>query len=113
MKKTVIGDNYLDKIPVINGIEWYLDENGNVVLGMKNIGIANKIAQKLLNKPKVSYIHLDTAGSFIWQQINGKNDLACIGKKTKEQLGKAAEPLYERLVKYIVMLEEYKFIYLQ
>ncbi len=113
MKKTAIGDNYLDKIPVINGIAWSSDDGGRVILAMENRGFTNKIAQKFLKKPKVSYIHLDELGSFIWKEINGENNLFAIGEKLKEQFGKAAEPLYERLVKYIVMLKDYKFLYLK
>ena len=30
------------------------------------------MAQKLLKKPKISYIHLDERGSFIWLKIDGE-----------------------------------------
>ena len=70
----------------------------------------NKIAQVLFKKPKVSYIHLDEMGSFIWQHIDGESDIIKIGESVKDHFGEKAEPLYERLAKYIQTLEAYKFI---
>ncbi len=103
--------NYLEKIPLHNSeIEWTSDQNGLVTLQMKNRGFANLLAQKILKKPKVSYIHLEEFGSFVWTNIDGSRDIVAIGELVKENFGEKAEPLYERLVGYIKTLETNNFI---
>lgn len=103
--------NYLEKIPSHKeGIIWSKNSDGIVTLQMQNKGLANKIAQKLLKKPKISYIHLEQFGSFIWQQIDGKQDIMTIGKAVSERFGDEAEPLYERLAQYIKTLESNGFV---
>ena len=109
MKKK-ISENYLEKVPARADIEWDTDSDGNVSLHIENKGVMNKIAQVLFKKPKVSYIHLDEMGSFIWQHIDGESDIIKIGESVKDHFGEKAEPLYERLAKYIQTLEAYKFI---
>ena len=108
--KKVNNENFLDKIPVRKaGIEWSVDEDGKVTLQMENKGIANRIAQKLLKKPKVSYIHLDENGSFIWPLLDGDKTVYEIGQLVDEHFGEKAHPLYERLSQYIRTLEKYGF----
>ena len=102
--------NSLESIPEKTSVAWEGDGNGNVTLKLKNEGVLNKILQLLLKKPQISYIHLDEMGSFVWKQIDGKATINVIGKNVKENFGEKAEPLYERLIKYINILEEYKFI---
>ncbi len=104
-------NNFLDLIPQINeGLNWTKDEQGIVTLEIENKGIFNKIAQKLLKKPKISYVHLDELGSYIWLQIDSKRNLTEIGTIVKEHFGEKAEPLYERLAKYFEILKSYNFI---
>ncbi len=104
-------ENYLEKIPSHKeGIIWSQNDDGIVTLQMQNRGLANRIAQKLLKKPKISYIHLEQFGSFVWQQIDGKSDIVTIGKAVSERFGDAAEPLYERLSQYIKTLESNGFV---
>lgn len=102
--------NFLKKIPLRNtDIKW-TEENGVISLEVENKGIFNLLAQKLLKKPKISYIHLDEMGSFIWPLIDGENDIIKLGEMVKEQFGDKAEPLYQRLSQYLKILESYKFI---
>lgn len=109
--KKLIYENYLDKIPLHkHGLNWSVDENGAVTLEVENKGIANKVMQAILKKPKVSFIHLDETGSFIWQKIDDKKNVFRIGKEVKEHFGEDAEPLYERLAQYFGILESYGFI---
>ena len=76
MKKNKTNGNYLDNIPVRNpDLGWEADEKGIVTLSRENKGIANKIAQKLLRKPKVSYIHLDEIGSCVWKHTDGEKTI--------------------------------------
>ena len=109
-KKNVISQNYLERKPKRVIETWSTDENGVVTLEKENKGVFNKFAQVLLKKPKISYIHLDEMGSFIWPILDGEKDIIEIGEKVKEHFGEKAEPLYERLAKYIQILESYNFI---
>lgn len=104
-------ENYIEKVPVINqNIGWSKDENGAVTLEIENKGAVNRVAQKLFKKPKISYIHLEEIGSFVWPLIDGKTDIFELGKQVKEHFGEKSEPLYPRLVRYFETLETYKFI---
>lgn len=109
--KNVNSENYLEKKPICkDGLNWSEDENGNVTLEMENKGVANRIMQKLIKKPKISYIHLDEMGSFIWPLMDGEKDILEIGKYVEEHFGEKANPLYERLSQYFKTLEKYNFI---
>lgn len=103
--------NFLEFIPERkNGINWTVDENSIVTLEIENSGFFNKIAQKLFKKPKISYIHLDETGSFVWPLIDGNSNILEIGKLVSENFGDSANPLYERLANYFRILESYSFI---
>ena len=109
MKKN--NENYLEKKPFRKAtIGWSVNENNIVTLEIENKGVFNRIAQKLLKKPKISYIHLDEMGSFIWPILDGEKDITEIGKSVSEHFGEKAEPLYERLAKYFRILDSYGFI---
>lgn len=109
-KKTKEKGNYLDKIPCRkNGISWD-EKDGIVTLNIENKGLFNKIAQKLFKKPKISYIHLDEFGSFVWTVSDGVEDITAIGERVKEKFGEKAEPLYPRLAKYFQILDSYGFV---
>lgn len=85
-------------------------EMGNVTLFQENKGVFHFLAQKILKKPKVSQIHLDEMGNFVWPLIDGTRTVYEIAQLVKEEFGEKAEPLYERLVQYIQNLENYGFI---
>ena len=112
MKKKKTSENYLEKVPVRpENIAWKQDENGIVTLEIKNKGIANRIAQKLLKKPKISYIHLDENGSFVWQIMDGEKNIVELGKEVKAKFGEKSNPLYERLAKFFQILDSYGFVH--
>ena len=109
-KKT---ENYLDYVPAISPLnDWDVDEDdGLVTVHMVHRGFYAYIAQKFFRRPRVSHIHLDTNGSFIFRHINGKRTVNDIAELVKAEFGQDAEPLYDRLVKYMQILYEHKFIY--
>lgn len=110
-KKEKNSENYLEKIPARNQeIEWATDDEGKVTLNIPNTGIFNKIAQKLLNRPPVTYVHLDEHGSFVWQLTDGERDIISLGEDVKAKFGDAAEPIYPRLAKFFQILDSYGFI---
>ena len=110
-KKNIVLDNYLENKPQRNPeIIWTTDDEGKVTLEIKNKGIANRIAQIIIRKPKISYIHLDEMGSFIWPLIDGKRTITDISVFVNEHFGEKAEPLFERLAKFFQILVSYKFV---
>ena len=110
-KKEIISKNYLEKIPLRPAhIAWSADEEGIVTLDIENTGLFNRVAQKLLHKPKVSHIHLDETGSFVWPLIDGEKNIIELGKYVEEHFGDKANPLYERLAKYFQILDSYGFV---
>ncbi len=111
MPKQKNNKNFLEFMPERNpDIVWSADDGGNVTLEIENKGLFNKIAQKVFKKPKISYVHLDETGSFVWPLIDGKTTVFVIGEAVRERFGSNAEPLYERLSKYFKILESYGFI---
>ena len=111
MKNKKQKPNYLEMIPVRNPeINWTTDEAGIITLEIENKGVANRIAQKLLKKPRITYIHLDENGSFVWPLLDGERNIIEIGKLVKKHFGEKAEPLYERLAEFFRILESYHFV---
>ena len=103
-------ENFLDYIPRHNKrFSWEIKENG-VVIRVVNIGLCHRLAQLLFGKPPISYIHLDEFGSFVWEQINGEKTVYEIGLAVQERFGEKAEPLYERLVKFITILRNNTYV---
>lgn len=104
-------ENYLERCPIHpDGMNWTADENGIVTIDVENKGAMNHIMQKLIKKPKVSHIHLDEIGSFLWQLIDGEKKLSDMGVPLEEKFGEKAEPTYERLAQFFRLLEQYGFV---
>ena len=104
-------ENFLDYVPVMNPINTWSDKNEKqVTIHMVHKGFYNKIAQVFFKRPKISHIDLDEYGSFLWKQIDGKHTVEDLAKMMKEQFGDKAEPLYERLIKYMQILKNNQFI---
>jgi len=115
-KETVImkkkkDENYIERIPKLKeSFKYGCNDEGKVTLEIENKGVMNFIMQKLLFKPKVSYIHLDEFGSFAVLQADGERDIYEIGKLVEEKFGERANPLYERLSKFFQIMDSYGFI---
>ena len=104
-------NNFLDVVPRHNPkVGFEISEDGKVTILQENKGLFNFIAQKLFKKPRISQIHLDDMGNFIWPLLDGERSLYDISVLVKEEFGEKAEPLYNRLVQYIRTLKSYGFI---
>lgn len=113
-KKETVSANYLDFIPVHSKeFPYSIDEQNRVTIMQKNTGAFNWIAQKLLKKPRISQIHLDEMGNFLWPLMDGERSIMDLSILVKEEFGEKAEPLYNRLVQYMKTLEAYGFIELK
>ena len=103
--------NYLDRCALhAPHIKWSQDEEGKVTLDIENKGAVKRITQVILKKPKVSHIHLDGMGSFIWPLIDGERTILDIGDLVEDHFGEKAHPTYERLAKFFHILDDYGFI---
>ena len=104
-------DNFLERIPHrVESFRWTENEEGIVTLEVDNRGFFNRLFQLLLKKPKVSMIHLDEMGSFLWKELDGKRNLILLGEDFERKFGERAQPLYERLAKYMQILHSYGLI---
>jgi len=113
-KKDEKSANYLEFVPVHSEkYSFETDAEGNVTILKENKGWMNRIFQTFFKKPKISQIHLDEMGNFIWPLIDGERDVMALAELVKEHFGDKAEPLYERLSKYIQILESYGFVELK
>lgn len=98
-------ENLADKIPVRSErITWDADEAGIVTIHAENRGVMKRITQILLGKPKVSHIHLDEIGSYVWSLIDGRMTVAEIAVPFEERFGERVYPTYERLGQYFSIL---------
>ena len=110
-KKIVIQRNYLEKVPMRSEeIRWSADEEGIITLEVENKGWANRLAQVFFNRPRVSFIHMDELGSFLWPLLDGEKNIIDLGVLVKERFGEKAEPLYERLARFFQTLDSCHFI---
>ena len=104
-------ENYLDYVPVISPKNSWDVKDGTVTIHMVHRGFYAWIAQKVFQRPRVSHIDLDAMGSFIFQQIDGQRTVGQLALLVKDRFGQEAEPLYDRLVKYMQILRNNGFIY--
>lgn len=109
-KDNNVSPNYLDYIPIPAKDLKYEIVDGKVTIFQENTGLFNFVAQKIWKKPRVSQIHLDEMGNFIWPHINGENNIMDIATLIKEEFGEKAEPLYNRVVQYFKTLVSYGFV---
>ena len=111
MKRKKKQQNYLDLIPVrAEGLAWTRDDGDTVVLEVENTGVFNRIAQKCFKRPKVTKVHMEQFGSFLWPLIDGERTVKELADLLKERFGEEAEPLYPRVAKYMQIMESYHFI---
>ena len=103
--------NFMDFIPAANpAYTWDADPKGIVTVHVVNKGFYNRLAQKLFKRPRISHIALDAYRSFVWRQMDGKRNVYEISRLVSAQFGKDAEPVVERLVRYIQILYQNQFI---
>lgn len=103
--------NYLEFVPEKNDkFDYETDADGKITILKENTGLMNRIFQIAFKKPRISQIHLDEMGNFIWPLMDGERDVMAIAELVREEFGEKAEPLYERLSKYIQILESYGFV---
>ncbi|MFD3158460.1 PqqD family protein [Haloimpatiens sp. FM7330] len=105
--------NALLMIPKRNkNITW---EKENDVINLKihrNRG-RDKIMHKIFKTPLVINIELDELGAFVWEACDGIKNIQDISEEIVKYFGKRAEPVLERLITYMRILKDNKFIDLE
>ena len=111
MKETTKEINLLELTPK-RSVESETGEEQKVVLLIPKFRnrLTVKFIQPMLAKPFFR-LKLDAYGSFVWNRIDGKTSVLKIAEEMKEHFGESVEPVYERVGKFVQMMQREKFIY--
>ncbi|HSP46726.1 MAG TPA: PqqD family protein [Clostridiaceae bacterium] len=108
IKKT---DNYLELVPVKSDrYTWTENKDGIVRIIVPRDKALDRIVRAFFKTPSNMNIDLDSYGSAVWKEIDGKRNVGEIGDLMKKEFGESIEPLYERLSTFINQLRNNKFI---
>lgn len=88
-----------------------VDEEGKVTIVRENKGFFNRLLQLLKLKPTHTNIHLEGQGNTVYPLIDGKRTIKEIGDLVREKHKEESEPVYERLIQFLNVLESNGFIY--
>ena len=109
-----MNDELLSCIPHRNA-SWKINSENNQVILLRP-KFSNRILVKYL-LPRLKNpdyrVNLDVIGSKVWENIDGKRNVHEIGQILKNDMGVTVDPVYERLNRFILSLQKYKFILLQ
>lgn len=108
MKKKKVAD--WSKIIAKQSVAWEDGPKGWAVLLVPRFrkGPLAKWLQPKLRKPFIK-ISLDEIGDFVWRKIDGKKHFSEIAGLMKSELGQKAEPVDERLQKFLTILSQNRF----
>jgi glutathionyl-hydroquinone reductase len=111
LKKKEEMHNFLDLVPKKSSkVKCEQREEELIRLIVPRDSLVDRIVRKLFFTPDAFKIDLDELGSFVWRQIDGQKTIYEIGQQLKEEFKEEAEPLYERLVQFMNILKNNKFI---
>jgi coenzyme PQQ synthesis protein D (PqqD) len=92
-------------------VEWELGQDSRVTLLIPKFrkGFLARTLQPRLRRPLIR-VNLDEFGSFLWLSCDGKADVRSIGEQMMNRFGKAAEPVYDRIGRFLQQLEHSEVI---
>ncbi len=92
-------------------VQFEKDEKDRVTLLVPKFrkGFMARWLQPRLRRPAFR-IKLDDYGSFVWLRCDGKTDVRTIGEQMKSQWGEDAEPIFDRIERFLQQLEHSEFI---
>lgn len=98
--------NLLELTPA-QRVSWETAENGTVVV------LIPKFQNELLVRwvmPRLSSpyvrLRLDTLGSFVWKQCDGKTTVAVIAERMKGEFGDSLQQVHDRIRTFLLTLEK-------
>ncbi|WP_243648626.1 PqqD family protein [Hazenella coriacea] len=106
--------NIFDMIPVLKS-EYILQplpqapEKLKILLPRKNW--IEKLSIRFLKQPKYRTVHLDSLGSFVLKNCEGRYTVAELGEEIKKNFSGDAEPIFPRLIKFLEIVEANGWIY--
>lgn len=105
--------NLLELKPLRN-LEWEKDANGIVTLNVPKFRhpLVVKCFVPLMAKPSIR-VKLDAIGSLVWENCDGATPVSVITKKMQEAFGEEAEPVYDRIGRFLSQLERDKFLIIE
>ncbi|ASJ11534.1 PqqD family protein [Thermococcus thioreducens] len=95
-------ENYLNLIPVRNEKIELKKIDGKYYLLVPMDSKLDFLARKLHGEYR--RIELDEVGVYIWELCDGRRTVREIGKALKARFGNEVEPLYERLITFLIEL---------
>jgi hypothetical protein len=99
-----------DTVPVKSATGSH-EEESSVILSMPRYPTpAGRLMGKLLRRSKHIKVRLDSLGSAVWRLIDGTKSVRQISEEMRNVFGDAAEPVYPRLMEFLVILHKNKFI---
>lgn len=96
-------EEYLSLIPVRNEKIRMQKVNGKYYLLIPMDSKLDFLARKLHGDYR--RVELDEVGAYVWELCDGRRDIKEIGKLLKTRFGEKVEPLYERLITFMLELE--------
>lgn len=100
-------DNFLDYIPeYCEGIELIQEECQEVILVKRK----NRLLSKYREKDRAGRIELDSLGGYVCKNIDGKHSVFEIAQQLENEFGEKAEPLYQRLILFLKILNQKNLI---
>jgi len=107
--KELMMEGFLNTVPKrSSNITWTEDRKGIVTLNIWKNRLVRAI-RTLTKKPEEITITLDRNGSFIWKNIDGKNDFRAIAKGISLKYGNIDKD-NKKLLKYSKILKRNRFI---
>jgi len=105
--------NLLDLKPLRN-LEWEREANGIVALSVPKFRhpFVVKWFVPLMAKPTMR-VKLDAIGSLVWEHCDGATPVSIITEKMKEAFGEKAEPVHDRIGRFLSQLERDKFLIIE
>lgn len=93
---------------------WEEGDNGLVVILLPKFRNKFLAAWLLPMLSKRNFrIKLDTHGSFLWRQFDGSTRVEEMGARMAQEFGDDAEPVFDRIHKFLQKLEKEQFITLE
>jgi len=97
-------ESYLNLVPVRNATIKLAEEEGSPVLLVPMDSLFDFLAIRRHGKHRK--LKLDDLGAFVWRLCDGEKTVRDIGEEVRNAYGDSAEPLYERLIYFLLELKK-------
>lgn len=111
MTKTITEPRNLMTLKPRRLVDWEESSSGLVVILFPKFRNRFLVTWLLPMLSKRNFrIKLDAYGSFLWRQFDGLTNVEEMGAKMEREFGKDAQPVFDRIAKFLQKLEKEKFI---